>query len=117
MSYLTAVDINGGLDMRALQEESDLPMAPALGNTDGATVSSFACEVLAGGEEEGEGHIAGVAVGLHEGVEVVAAVVERACPAGVHREVVTEAVGKERTGEGDGGGVEAGAKVPGAGEV
>ena len=92
-------------------------MLPAAGDADGAAVGGLAHEVLLRVEEEGELHLPGVAVWLHEGVEVVAGVVEGACPAGGGGDVVAEVVGEERAGEGDGGGSEAGGEVPGAGEA
>ena len=47
------------------------------------------------GEEEGEGHIAGATVGLHEGIEVVAGVIEGAGPSSGGGDVVAEVVGEE----------------------
>ena len=117
VAYLIAVDEDGGLDVRALEEEGDTLTAPSLRNDNGAAVGSFADEVLLGGEEERKFHLAGVAVGLHEGVEVIRGIVEGACPAGVDGEVVAKAVGKERTGEADSGGIEARSETPRAGEV
>jgi hypothetical protein len=98
VAYFVAVDDDGGLDVRAFEEEGDALSFPCLGDGDGAAVGGFANEMLCRGEEEGKLHLAGTAVGLHEGVEVVAGVVERACPAGVYGEVVAEAVGEEGTG-------------------
>ena len=95
VAYFVAVDDDGGLDVRAFEEEGDALSFPCPGDGDGAAVGGFANEMLCRGEEEGKLHLAGTAVGLHEGVEVVAGVVERACPAGVDREVVAEAVGEE----------------------
>ena len=117
VAYFFAVDEDGGLDVRALEEKGDPLTAPSLRNDNGAAVGSFADEVLLGGEEERKFHLACVAVRLHEGVEVIRGIVKGACPAGVDGEVVAKAVGEERTGEADSGGIEARSEAPRAGEV
>ena len=95
VAYRVTVDDDGGLDVRTLEEEGDLLAAPGLGNGDGAAVGDLTHEVFPRGKEEGEGHIAGPTVGLHEGIEVVAGVVEGAGPSSGGGDVVAEAVGEE----------------------
>ena len=75
VAYFFAVDEDGGLDVRALEEKGDPLTAPSLRNDNGAAVGSFADEVLLGGEEERKFHLACVAVRLHEGVEVIRGIV------------------------------------------
>ena len=117
MAYVMTVDRDGGLDVRTLEEEGDTLAAPRLGNDDAATVDGFTHEVLIGREEERKLHLTSMAIRLHEGVEVIAGVVERTRPTRVDGKVVTQAIGEEGTWKGDGCGVQARSEVPSAGEV
>ena len=92
----TAVNQYGGLDVRTFEEEGDPPALPIPGDEDRAAVHSLADEMAVGREEEGELHLSGTPVGLHEGVEIEAGVVERARPLSVHGKLVADAVGEQR---------------------
>ena len=96
---LNAVHVDGSLDVRTFEEERDALVAPRLGHVDRAAVPGFAHVVAFGSEEEGELHLALVAVFLHVGVEVEARVVERTRPLGVHTHEVALAVGEHRAGQ------------------
>ena len=57
VTYLLAVDIDGGLDMRSFQEQGNTLFAPGTGDIDGTAVSCIAHEVFLRCQEERELHI------------------------------------------------------------
>ena len=95
VSHFTSIDEHGGLDMRSFKEESDVPSFPFTGDVNGSAVGGFAHEVLLRGKEERKFHLSVVAVGLHEGIKVVAGVVEGARPTCVYGYVITQTVGQQ----------------------
>ena len=117
VAHLTAVDEDGGLDMRTLQEEGDTLSAPLLGNAHRATIYSLPHEMVPGCEEERELHRPRLAVALHVGVEEIAGVIEGTRPAGIHGDRVADATGNHGTGQLHGGFGQPRAQAPGAGEV
>ena len=96
-----AVDIDGGLNVGTLQIERDATVLPLSGHVDALVIPRRADIVTLGRQEERKLHLSLHAVLLHVGVEVVAGVVERARPLGVHADGITLAVGQHGTGQHD----------------
>ena len=119
-AHAAAVDIDGGLNMRSLEEEHHAAAPPRTGHADGAAIPGMAHIVGGGREEERELDIALAAVLLHVGIEIVGGVVGGACPRGMCRDGVALAVGEHGAGQGDVivimGSIAHG-EIPAAGEV
>ena len=114
--HLTPVDQDDGLDMRTFEEERHPPALPILGDEDRAAVDGLADKMAVGCEKEGELHLSGTPVGLHEGVEIETGVVERARPLSVHGKLVADAVGEQRARQRHGALREARSKLPASGK-
>ena len=94
--HLPAVDIDGGLNMGAFQEERHTLVSPVAGDIDALTVPRLADEMLLWCEKKWELHITLTTVLLHPRVEVVRRVVGRTCPAGIGRHGIAFPVGEQR---------------------
>ena len=94
VAHFDAVDKDGGLDVRPLEQQGDVLALPLLRHIDAAAVPGGTDIVALGGEEEGELHLALDTVALHVGVEVVGRVVERARPGRRHADGTALAVGE-----------------------
>ena len=96
MPHLLAIHIDGGLDMRTLQEQRDTLVTPALGHINTTTIPSLSHIMFLWRQEEWEFHLTLLPVGFHIGVEVETGVIERARPLGVDIHIVALAVGQHR---------------------
>ena len=87
-AHLLAVYPDGTLPMGPLEVERHVLPRPLLRQVHFTDIPRRTHIVLVGGEEEGELDVSLHTVLLHRGVVVVGAVVERACPHGIYRDVV-----------------------------
>ena len=117
MTNFFAVYKECGLDMRPFQIECDLPALPRTGYADDAAIGGLAHKVTCRSEEEGELHLAGLAVALHIRIEVVGGVIERAGPASTDGHFIANSVGEGGAWKGHCSCCQAGLQLPRAGEV
>ena len=96
VTHFLSIHKHGGLDMGTLQIERDILLLPRIGHIHGTTIPGFTYILLLRRQEEGELHITLFTILLHIGIEVIAGVVERTRPTGVHRHRITFAIRQHR---------------------
>ena len=96
MPHLVAIDIDGGLDMRPLDEQRDAAMVPIFGNVYRTLIPCRPDVMALGSQEERELHRTLLTVALHVRVEIIRRVVERPRPLGTGGDDVALAVGEHR---------------------
>ena len=96
-THLLTIHIDCSLNMRTLQIEGDMPFLPRLRHIDATPVPCPTYIVFLWRQEERELHVSFLTILLHIGIKIIAGVVERARPAGVHRNREALVIGLHRT--------------------
>ena len=95
------IDVDGGLDVRALQEQRDALALPVFRYIDVLPVPCGSHVVLRGRKEERELDVVRLTISLHVRIEVEAGVVERTRPGCGKRYGIALVVGQHRAGQRD----------------